>query len=457
MQNTQKAKEVSDFVKNGVMYQLFLRPFTMEGTLKAATRMLPHIASVGVNIVYLCPQMTADDDPRTEFWSDRQNASKMDNPYSPYRIKDYFATDPEYGTDDDLKRFVAVAHQLGMRVMLDLVYYHCGPTAVFIEEHPNFVKRNDDGTVKNGRWHFPELNFDCPDLREYLWKNMEYWVRDFDVDGFRTDVEQSVPEDFWEEGRRRIEAIKKDVIMLAESENPLATIKAYDISYGFTWAIAIRNVFIKKMPATHLVERWTAMRDKMPQGTLFLRNLENHDISMDLGDNRWNMIGSPELVKAAMLLNFTIDGIPFLYNGDEIADNSHHSIFANRYHGKNYVIDWSLALSKVGKDRIEFTKSLSSLRHANIALQKGETKWLENDRPEAVVSFLRVTSGQTVLTIVNTTDQPLSAVVKIDADAISFFWHELLSDGSDWQFIPEDGTIKFDLLPYGYAVLEIED
>ncbi len=457
MPNQTPAKQVSDVVRNAVMYQLFLRPFTLEGTLKAATRMLPHIASVGVNIVYLCPQMTADDDPRTEFWSDRQNASKLGNPYSPYRIKDYFATDPEYGTDDDLKRFVTVAHRYGMCVMLDLVYYHCGPTAVFIEEHPNFVKRNDDGTVKNGRWHFPELNFDCPELREYLWKNMEYWVRNFDVDGFRTDVEQSVPEDFWEEGRRRIEVIKPNVIMLAESENPLATIKAYDISYGFTWANAIRNVFLKKMPATHLVERWTAMRDKMPQGTLFLRNLENHDISMDLGDGRWNMIGSPELVKAAMLLNFTIDGIPFLYNGEEIADNSHHSIFANRYHGKNYVIDWSLALSKVGEDRLEFTKSLTSLRHTNIALQQGETKWLENDRSEAVVSFLRVASGQTVLTVVNTTDQPLSAVVKLGANASSFFWHELLDNGSDWQFIPEDGTMKFDLLPYGYAVLEIED
>ena len=174
MSNTTPAKEISDFVKSAVMYQLFLRPFTLEGTLEAATRMLPHIASIGVDIVYLCPQMVADDDPRTEFWSDRQNASKMENPFSPYRIKDYFHTDPEYGTDDDLKRFVAIAHRLGMRVMLDLVYYHCGPTAVFIEEHPDFVKRNDDGTVKNGRWHFPELNFDCLELREYLWQNMEY-------------------------------------------------------------------------------------------------------------------------------------------------------------------------------------------------------------------------------------------------------------------------------------------
>ena len=453
MPNQTPAKEVSDFVRSAVMYQLFLRPFTPEGTLKAAIRMLPHIASLGVDIVYLCPQMVADDDPRTEFWSDRQNASKMDNPYSPYRLKDYYHTDPEYGTDDDLRRFVTTAHSLGLLVMLDLVYYHCGPTAVFIEDHPDFVKRNEDGTVKNGRWHFPELNFDCPELREYLWKNMEYWVRDFDVDGFRTDVEQSVPEDFWEEGRRRIEAIKEDVIMLAESENPLATVNAYDISYGFTWAIAIRNVFIKKMPASHLIERWTAMRDKMPQGTLFLRNLENHDISMDLGDARWNMIGSPELVQAAMLLNFTIDGIPFIYNGEEIADNSHHCIFANRDHGKNLVIDWSLALSEVGENRLEFTKSLTTLRHGNIALQEGETVWLDNDRPEAVVSFLRTAEEQTVLTVVNATDEPLAVAVKTECGNIDL-WDELLASGVAWRRLP-DGTARFDLLPYGYAVLNI--
>ena len=453
MPNQTPAKEVADFVRSAVMYQLFLRPFTPEGTLKAAIRMLPHIASLGVDIVYLCPQMVADDDPRTEFWSDRQNASKMDNPYSPYRLKDYYHTDPEYGTDDDLRRFVTTAHSLGLLVMLDLVYYHCGPTAVFIEDHPDFVKRNEDGTVKNGRWHFPELNFDCPELREYLWKNMEYWVRDFDVDGFRTDVESAVPEDFWEEGRRRIEAIKEDVIMLAESENPLATVNAYDISYGGTWAIAIRNVFIKKMPASHLIERWTAMRDKMPQGTLFLRNLENHDISMDLGDARWNMIGSPELVQAAMLLNFTIDGIPFIYNGEEIADNSHHCIFANRDHGKNLVIDWSLALSEVGENRLEFTKSLTTLRHGNIALQEGETVWLDNDRPEAVVSFLRTAEEQTVLTVVNTTDEPLAVAVKTECGNIDL-WDELLASGVAWRRLP-DGTARFDLLPYGYAVLNI--
>ena len=273
------------------------------------------------------------------------------------------------------------------------------------------------------------------------------------VDGFRTDVEQSVPEDFWEEGRRRIEAIKPEVVMLAESENPLATVNAYDISYGFTWSTAIRNVFLQKMPASHLIEKWTAMRDKMPQGTLFLRNLENHDISMDLGDGRWNMVGSPELVQAATLLNFTIDGIPFIYNGEEIADNAHHSIFANRDHGKNFVINWSLALSDIGEERLDFTKSLTTLRHGNVALQEGETVWLENDRPDAVLAFLRVAEEQTVLTVVNTTDEPLSVVVKTECGNIDL-WGELLSSGAAWRRLP-DGTARFDLLPYGYTVQNI--
>ena len=150
MSNQAQAKVVSPFLRGSVIYQLFLRPFTLEGTLKAATKLLPHIASLKVDIIYLCPTMVSDDDPNTQFWSDRQNASKLGNPKNPYRIKDYYNTDPEYGTNNDLRQFVDTAHRLGMLVILDLVYFHCGPAAVFIESNPDFVKRNPDGSVKNG-------------------------------------------------------------------------------------------------------------------------------------------------------------------------------------------------------------------------------------------------------------------------------------------------------------------
>ena len=153
-------KEAPAFLRQSVIYQINLRTFTPEGTLKAAEKRLPHVASIGVDIVYLCPVVLADDDPRPEFWSERQRKSGCNNPKNSYRISDFYAIDPEYGTDADLKDFVAAAHRLGLRVLLDLVYFHCGPSAVFLKEHPDFVMRAQDGSAENGFWCFPKLNYD---------------------------------------------------------------------------------------------------------------------------------------------------------------------------------------------------------------------------------------------------------------------------------------------------------
>ena len=78
-----------------VIYQLFLRVFTPEGTLKAASEMLEHIKELGADIVYLCPVCEADDDMNEAFWSDRQKKSGLNNPKNPYRIKDYFKIDKQ--------------------------------------------------------------------------------------------------------------------------------------------------------------------------------------------------------------------------------------------------------------------------------------------------------------------------------------------------------------------------
>ena len=171
------ARPTTDEVKKSVIYQLMIQNFTNEGTFKKAMYLLPHIKSTGANIVYLCPIVEADDDTDQNFWSNRQKKSKLNNPKNPYRMKDYFKLEPAFGTEDDFKAFVAEAHKLGLKVILDLVYYHCGPKATFIKDHPNFVVRDKYGNVENGRWCFPELNFKDPELREYLWQNMEYFIK----------------------------------------------------------------------------------------------------------------------------------------------------------------------------------------------------------------------------------------------------------------------------------------
>jgi glycosidase len=142
-----------------------LRAFTPEGTLRAAARRLPSLAELGATVVYLCPIALADDDPRPEFWSTRQKASGTNNPKNPYRIKDYGRVDPEYGTDADLRDFIITAHKLDLRVLLDLVYFHCGPASVLMDR-PGFIQRDALGKAITGRWNFPLLNFQNRQLRE---------------------------------------------------------------------------------------------------------------------------------------------------------------------------------------------------------------------------------------------------------------------------------------------------
>ena len=435
------AKKAPGFLKNSVIYQINLRAFTPGGTLKSAEAMLPHIASLGVDLVYLCPVFLADDDPREEFWSERQRQSGFGNPQNMYRMKDYYSVDPEYGTDEDLKAFVRAAHDNDLRVLLDLVYYHCGPTAVFIEEHPDFVVRDEAGAVKNGHWCFPELNFESPALREYLWRNMEYFVREFDVDGYRCDVSGAVPLDFWEEGRRRIDALKPGLVMLAETFGgvPLEQRAAFDMQYCWFPHIACA-VLAGKKPASELRKEHESQAAGGLPGARFIRSTDNHDIANDEYEERTEKLHSAG-VEAALALCFLLDGVPFLYNGQEIADSRRHSIFSNRFHGGGSIgIDWSNAATPHGKHRMAFIRRMIELRRRIPALTEGKTVWFDNPHPESVLTFRREGEGESVVVAVNlgrgTYAVPLAGRHVIDRDG-----------DTGWR------GDRAELSPFGYLVL----
>ncbi len=295
--NERRARPSPDWVTNGVMYQVQPRAFTPEGTLKAATARLPMVAEIGVDIIYMCPVFVSDDDPHLDGWSPRQKKSGMNNPRNPYRMKDYYHVDPEYGTDDDLKEFIAEAHKLDMRVLLDMVYLHCGPNAVFLKDHPEFVKRDQDGKIICQSWNFPAINMSNPELREYLWKNMEYWVKEFRADGFRCDVSDGIPLDFWLAARERLEKIRTDVCMLAEGRRREDQLKAFDLDYG--WGFQWDN-------AAKFRAQWEKMRDERPRGgARFIRFIDNHDIANDDYDNRIEKAWGSRRVNAALVTLFT--------------------------------------------------------------------------------------------------------------------------------------------------------
>jgi Alpha amylase, catalytic domain len=100
--SAQDARRGPAFLDQATIYQIWLRSFTPEGTLKAAAVRLPHIATLGAAIVYLSPIHVQ---------------SQVGGFSNPYRMKDYYHVDPEYGTEQDLMDFCAAAHQLGLKVL----------------------------------------------------------------------------------------------------------------------------------------------------------------------------------------------------------------------------------------------------------------------------------------------------------------------------------------------------
>ena len=100
-------------------------------------------------------------------------------------------------------------------------------------------------------------------------------------------------------------------------------------------------------------------------------------------------------------MNFAIDGIPFIYNGNEIADSGRHSFFANRFYGGYYGIDWSRANDGVARRRMEVINKLVSLKRGERALYEGEVIWNEVENDDKIVSFTRAAQGERVTLFAN--------------------------------------------------------
>lgn len=432
-----------------IIYQLALRTFTPKGTLRAATERLAHVASLGVDIVYICPFFVTENDENREFWSPRQIASNTNNPKNPYKIADYFHVDEEYGTDEDLHAFVEEAHRVGLGVMFDLVYLHCGREAVFIKDHPEFVEWNEDGTLKvPDRWPFARLNFSSRALREYLFENMEMFVRDYGIQGFRCDVGDSVPLDFWQEAFERVRAINPDLILLNEGVRASYLKETFDWGYSFAYQSTMVKIFAKDAPATELYDLYQTEYEKYGENVYHLtRALDNHDTASNCGLDRNETIMTSRGVEAALVLTNTYLGIPFFWNGYEVCDNAENSMFSNRFYGKRSALDWSCAFTADGVRRIELVKRIHALHHGFDAITKGELIWVENDRPDEVISYIRAYEDQCLLVVINTKNRESVAKLTLEGRLAE----QLLRYGVR----VDEETNTFEMKPYGYIVTRL--
>lgn len=390
-----------EWLARSAVYQVNPRTFSKEGTIKAVTEELEYLKSIGFRVVYLCPIFKEDDGTDKSFWSERLKASKTNNPKNPYRMNDYFSIDEEYGTMNDLCELIRTAHELDMKVILDLVYAHIGPNAPIIKIHPEFVEQNSDGSFITTDWHFPKLDFNCEGLREYLYCNMTYYIGVCDADGFRCDVGDAVPADFWKEARRRIQCIKPDSVLINEGEKYKNMAIAFDSSYTFSWHDRLYDIFCGNGAAETLSEKWKELNTESPSGALLLHDMDNHDTVTD-----WPARVEKTVTHAGMeqilVLNYLIDGIPMVYTGNELACTARLSMFANRFHmGDFEVTDRMCKSEPESVRRQEIIKKLNKLKNESDVLRFGETLWINSYDEECIISFKRRLGNNEIIFIGN--------------------------------------------------------
>jgi len=176
-----------------------------------------------------------------------------------------------------------------------------------------------------------------------------------------------------------------------------------------------------KSPASMLEKAWRAQVRDYPRGFHWMRCFENHDFAnVNPGQKRKETLYGHELNAAMIATCFLLDGIPMLYNGQEIADASPHSIYANRDHGK-WCIDWSRAGDKAVVARRALVRRLTALRHAHPDLFDAPVIWhrIQDSRATSheppttkVYAFSRpLPDGTTFTLAVNISREPVTVAL----------------------------------------------
>ena len=415
---SREARPVPDWLPKVTIYEIWLNAFSSDGNLRGAIARLPRVAELGASVVYLGPIARRSSLPHA----------------SPYSIADYNAIDPECGSEEDLRDFVSAAHKLKLKVMLDIVYYHAAPDSTLLKNPDSFVK-TPDGQIARGFWPQPLPDFRNPEVRRYLIDSLVHWVRDFQIDGYRCDVGGGVPITFWEEARKELDRVNSNVILLSESDRPDDQLRAFDINYNFQYYLTLRSVLRDGAPAIALRENWEKTKSTMPRGARLLHYSDNHDWSRAVLE-----FGEKGAV-AASILNFTLDGIPFLYNGQEIGDPT------ETQWRRRAPIQWPDA-DKHRRDTealtlLEEYRTLFRMRSTYSAFTSGNLIWINNTEPESALSFLRKKGNDEILVILNLSNRKIH--VTVDLPVMDYYSVENLLEGGETSFQLYSGRVSGDL------------
>lgn len=390
--------EHASWIDSLVLYEVFTPTFGQsQKGLKGILEEIDHIADLGATAVWMTPIF--DGDSLHGYWS-----------------RDYYKINAAFGTANDLRQIVQKAHAKGIRIILDLVINHTW------DQHPFFVNVSNLKSLSpfanyylwNGtpgastfsyyyNWtNLPNLNITNTEVLNYLVNMAGYWIREFDIDGYRCDVAWGIEErstEFWKTMRKELRKIKPDFFLLAESpadnkfEGHTLDIfnQKFDAAYDWNFmGFSAGAIYTLLSGTTAVPPLSSVVAMNYPAHAYPMRFMENHDINRAA-----SQFGIPKS-KLGHTVAFTTNGIPLLYGGAEVAELTQRD-----------KINWSDP-----NGVYPYFKRLVHIRKQYITNNAVATN-LANTLPNTVYSYLTQSDSTLILTLANFSGSAASFTVTL--------------------------------------------
>jgi cyclomaltodextrinase len=407
--------------KNATIYEVNIRQYTPEGTFKAFMNHIPRLKKLGVDILWIMPIHPIGEKNR--------KGSKG----SYYAVKDYKAVNPEFGTNEDFRKLVEVAHANDMLLILDWVANHTAWDNPWIESNPEWYTKDSTGNIiaPVEDWtDVADLNYDNAEMRAAMTDALVYWVKEFNIDGYRCDVASMVPNDFWESARDAMEEVKP-VFMLAEAEEPELHQKAFDANYAWELHHIMNEISKGNQNANHLRKYFKKEPTRFADSVYRMGFTTNHD------ENSWNgtvFERMPDSYKTFAVFTYAAPTFPLIYSGQEVGLDKRLKFF------EKDTIDW-----KEHELTALYTK-LNDLKHNTPALWNGRyggvIDTIKTNAPKKIFAFTRQKEDSKVLAIFNFSEKEIEVQFK------DFKCDKIFEDAfSDKKITNKD---KLKLEPWGY-------
>lgn len=429
MMDEQDFTYTPDWARDAVFYQIFPDRFAIAadeegakaqpvpasddlgvalgGNLAGITAQLGYLNDLGVNALYLNPVFESQS-------------------YHAYDTTNYEKVDGRFGTDESLIRLIDKAHDLGMRVILDGVFNHCG------DAHPMFqdvLEKGEESEFKD--WFFiksfpvnqaepnyemfgefggmPKWNLNKPECREYLLGTVESWLEKSGVDGWRLDVSDELAPDFLRDFRERVRALRPDAYIVGENWNPAGEYlqgDMLDATMNYPWRGAVLDFFAKgEISVSELEGRLAELRQKyrLEASAVQFNLLGSHDIErlrMACGNELWRE-------RQAILFQMTYPGTPCIYYGEEIG------MIASTDPDNRYPMLWNP--EQWDTDLLDFYQTVLATRRDHNCLRRGIYDPIVIDDENRVFGFLRADEEERVLVLFNQSDAPQTVGISTEA------------------------------------------